>query len=90
MLGHLDSSWGGKGSTQSPYLWGLVKAPAGNEGGKDMCILHFSGSSKAQSLPPPTLPLPPPQGSMQSKPQGLFLEVPAQGQDEYLSTPPLR
>lgn len=72
MLGHLGSSWGGKGSTQSPYLWGLVKAPAGNEGGKDMCILHFSGSSKAQSLPPPPSPCPHPRGVCSLNPRGCF------------------
>lgn len=63
---------------QSPYFWGLVKAPAGNEGGKDMCILHFwlQQSSEFPSPHPPSAPTP---GSMQSKPQGLFLEAPAQG-----------
>lgn len=45
---------------------------------------------QSSESPSPTLPLPPPQGSMQSKPQGLFLEAPAQGQDEHLSTQPLR
>lgn len=48
LLSPLDSSWGGEGLTQSPYLWGLVKSSAGDEGGKDTCILYFFGSSKAQ------------------------------------------
>lgn len=82
LLSPLDSSWGGEGLTQSPYLWGLVKSPAGDEGGKDTCILHFLAPAKLRG--PTSTP------SIQSKHQWLFPDAPAQGQDTCQSTQPLR
>lgn len=64
-----------------PYLWGLPKACAGDEGGKDTCIFHFFGSSRAQMI----CHLPDRVGSFEH--QQLFPDVPPQGHGRCQENP---
>lgn len=66
------------GITLCPYL---LKARAGDAGGKDICILCFSGCSGAQML----CHLPDAVGHLEH--QRLFPDVPAQGHDECWGNP---